>query len=232
MYEYLDYLALITISALFVIYAYVKGKIDKGAVFGSALIGILAIIAFGYFFTAVIVFFVLGTSITKYKEGEKEKLGIAEGIRTIKNVFGNGGAAALFSAASIVTHDPVFLVGYLASIATACADTFSTEIGQTYKRPRLITNLQEVAPGTNGGVSIIGFAGSILGAVLVSSLALIIANDFMMFAVCAISAFAGGVFDSVLGATIEKRGAADKHTVNFLATSFGGIAGMLLWAFF
>lgn len=50
--------------------------------------------------------------------------------------------------------------------AAVAADTFSSELGILSKsKPRLITswNLREVPPGTNGGVTIAGFLGGLLG---------------------------------------------------------------------
>jgi len=55
--------------------------------------------------------------------------------------------------------------------AAVAADTFSSELGiLSTSKPRLITSwkLREVPPGTNGGVTIAGFLGGLLGSFTVA----------------------------------------------------------------
>ena len=47
----------------------------------------------------------------------------------------------------------LFLLGYVASLATKLADTFASEIGKAYgKTTFLITTFERVEPGTEGAV--------------------------------------------------------------------------------
>jgi uncharacterized membrane protein len=65
-----------------------------------------------------------------------------------------------------VTGDGAYLLTRNSNYAAVAADTFSSELGILSKsKPRLITSwkLREVPPGTNGGVTIAGFLGGLLG---------------------------------------------------------------------
>lgn len=76
------------------------------------------------------------------------------------NVFPKRGSAATGLACTICAaqgdsllgiSSDLFILGYVASIATKLADTFASEIGKAYgKTTFLITTLERVEPGTEG----------------------------------------------------------------------------------
>jgi uncharacterized protein (TIGR00297 family) len=231
-----------------VLYAYVKRKITTVAFIGTTVLGLLILLFFGLRFgyaglLVLLIFFLLGTLVTRYKYEKKVQLGVAEGNRgrrDIQNVLGNGLSpllfAALFAASSQAYH-ALFLLGFSGAVATACADTFSTEIGQAEGKPRLITTLERVPVGTNGGVSLPGFGAALLGSFFVSLVSLTFTEWTLsselrtaFFLICLVSGFLGCVADSYLGATVENRNPLylNKHHVNILATLSGGLVAMLL----
>ena len=78
--------------------------------------------------------------------------------------------------------------------AAVAADTFSSELGILSKsKPRLITswNLREVPPGTNGGVTIAGFVGGLLGSFTVA------VTSAILLPFCPVSS--GKLFGKVFG---------------------------------
>jgi uncharacterized protein (TIGR00297 family) len=109
----------------------------------------------------------------------------------------------------------------LAALAEAAADTVSSEIGQVLGgRPRMITTLRRVDPGTDGAVSVAGtLAGVVAAGVVAAAGALVLPGGAMLIAI----SWAGGVFglffDSLLGATIEQRDWLNNDLVNFLSTA-------------
>jgi len=117
------------------------------------------------------------------------------------------------------TFTSIFALG-LAALAEAAADTVSSEIGQVLGgRPRLITTLRPVEPGTDGGITIAGSLAGILAAgmvVVTGALALHVEWPI------ALVSWAGGVFglffDSLLGASVERAGWLNNDAVNFLST--------------
>jgi uncharacterized protein (TIGR00297 family) len=184
----------------------------------------------------VLAVFLLSFVTTRIVRRQKEQLGIAEraGGRTASQVAANLGIAALVSdelpqswLISTGWFSPpglspvsLFAVG-LAALAEAAADTVSSEVGQVLGgRPRMITTLRTVDPGTDGAISLAGTAAGVFAAgvvALAGSLAL--RGGLTMLCV----SWAGGVFglffDSLLGATLEQRGWFNNDAVNFLSTA-------------
>ena len=64
----------------------------------------------------------------------------------------------------------LWVLAYVAAVATAAADTCASEVGKAYgRRTVALTTLRPVPPGTEGGVSLEGTLGGLAGAALVAS---------------------------------------------------------------
>ncbi|MCW3135457.1 MAG: DUF92 domain-containing protein [Canidatus Methanoxibalbensis ujae] len=245
----------VAISSLLLLYAYRMRKIDISALSGAFVVGFVVLLTVGYTgVVALLLFFVFGTLVTFYRYNEKMRIGVAEshkGMRTLQNVLGNGLSSAIFCVAYGISHNPLFLLGFSGAVATACADTFSTEIGQALCRnPRLITNLKRVPVGTNGGVSVQGLLAALLGSSLIavpmsllygqsngllnliippsSAVRSVSIAPHVLSALITISGFFGSIADSIFGATLENRSRLNNHEVNILATLSGGIFAISL----
>ncbi len=166
--------------------------------------------------------------------------------RSASQVLANLGAAGLLSAAGLdglldrfappggLLSPSFFLmrVALLAVLAEATADTVSSEIGAAFGgRPFLLTTFRREEPGTDGAVSLTGtLAGSIAAALVVAvgiwSMGLTLREGLAAF----LGGVAGLVFDSFLGATVERRGWIGNDWVNFLSTIVGGAVAWALAA--
>jgi uncharacterized protein (TIGR00297 family) len=187
-------------------------------------------------FVLLIAFFGIGGLSTKYGYDRKVRRGVAEeneGARGTGNVLGNSLAALvallLFAAhARLPVPSEVLVVAFAGSVATALADTLSSEIGGLYDQPRLLTTLEPVAPGTDGAVTWQGEVAGIAGAALIGVLSAWFLPLSWSAAIIVIGAgLVGMTVDSAAGATIEGHYVGNQ-AVNFLATSAGGVAGALL----
>lgn len=248
---------IILIAFSLVLYAYVKRKINTSALIGTLILGAIILLALGPRFgcagvLVLLVFFLSGNLVTKYKYDKKAELGVAEGnkgMRNINNVLGNGLSPVIFALLYAIScqsqsqsGNTILLLGFSGAVATACADTFSTEIGQAEGNPKLITTLKKVPVGTNGGVSLPGLGASMLGSGLISLVTLAFwfgvqkssRTVLLLTCICLLSGFLGGIVDSFLGATVEDRKPLklNKHHVNIIATLFGGVFAILLGYFF
>lgn len=230
--ELFIYVGVIFLATSILLYAYIKKKIDLSAIFASAIIGIIVIFTIEISYLLLMIsFFILGNLATIYKQKIKEDEGVSEGVRTFRNVFGNGAAATIFSIFYFITKAKFFQIAFIGAIATATSDTFATEIGQAHeKNPKLITNLKKVKVGTPGAISLQGIFAAIVGSFLISLLSFIFSNEKSFLIYGTLAGIIGCIIDSLIGATIE-RNLIDKHMTNFIATLFGGIFSIILFYF-
>jgi len=213
------------------------GATSVAGMLTGVFLGLLAVVLGGYgWFVVLVAFFAVGSLSTKFRYEQKAERGVAEpndGARGTGNVLGNSAAALiallLYAAhAHVPLSDAVFLYAYAGSVATALADTLSSEVGGLFDDPRLVTTFERVEPGTDGAVTWQGEVAGLAGAAVIAGL------SFLLFDLGAAGAglvVAAGVVgmtaDSVAGATIEGRRLGNQG-VNFLATLSGGVAGGLL----
>jgi len=200
----------------------------SGAVSGF-LLGVAVYLGYGYkSFLMMFAFFVLGAATTRFGYARKAARGLAEkrkGARNWHQALANTLPGAFFSILVITTlHERAFLVALIAAFAEAAGDTVASEIGQwASSQARLITTFKVVPAGEDGGVSLGGSLAGLGASAVVVGLAWAMgmcgpAGAAMAF----VAAAAGNLLDSVLGATLQRRGLLTNNTVNFAGTSFSG----------
>jgi uncharacterized protein (TIGR00297 family) len=209
---------------------------DLSGLFSAALVGIILLVfAAPQWFLIMLSFFILGSSATRYKYSYKKRIGVEQGhsgARGYRNVFANGIFAAAAAVLFGVFQQPVFIVMYVGSVATAAADTLASEIGVTGGIPFMITTLKKVPIGTNGGVTLRGETVALLGGFAVSLVAFLlnVITPWMMV-ICTLAGFVGTNIDSLIGATLENRGFLGNAGTNLLATIGGGLFAVTLFLF-
>jgi uncharacterized protein (TIGR00297 family) len=206
----------------------VRGVTTSGAVAGALVCFALLAGAGWRGFVALLVVFLLTWAATRLGYARKQSLGTAEprAGRNAAQVFANLGVAAICAVIyATVRQDPRLLIAAGAALAEAAADTVSSEIGQAVGGvPRLITNWKPVPAGTDGAITLAGSAAGIAAAIAVG---LTGAAGWRGALVCVVSAVAGMMADSFLGATLERRRLLGNNAVNFSSTT---IAAMIAFA--
>jgi len=221
----------VIINSLLGYLAYRSGALDLRGALSAALLGIFVLQLGGvYPFLALLTFVVLGVIATKYRYEEKRKKGVAQsngGVRSWGNVLGNGLAVVLFLILEKLSMMDTFWAATFSAIATVNGDTLASELGKVFgRRPRLITNLRPVKPGTNGAVSLAGELFALLGIFMIALFALpLTVHKTQMLLAIVIGGFIGVNLDSIIGATLENRRITDNNSTNFLASLLGGLAG-------
>ncbi|MFB6079933.1 MAG: TIGR00297 family protein [Haloferacaceae archaeon] len=212
--------------------SYALGTASVPGMLTGVLLGLLTVVLGGFgWFAVLIAFFAVGGLSAKYRYEEKRVRGVAEddeGARGTGNVLGNATVALVavigFAAVPVLpVGAAVFRFAFAGSLAAAMSDTLSSEIGGLFDDPRLITSLERVDPGTDGGVTWQGGIAGLAGAALVAAVATLLfppTAGLATVGVVAVAGVVGMLVDSVLGATVEG-GRVGNQTVNFLATLTG-----------
>ena len=169
---------------------------------------------------------------TRFRRARKEQAGLAESRqgRTADQVCANLGIAVVAAAlAHISAIHGICLLALAAALVEATADTLSSEIGQalggrTILVTQLFTRMRQVEAGVDGAVSLSGTLAGAAGGLLVALIcmwALQLSLNGMLIAWLA--GVAGMFYDSLLGATLERRGWLGNNAVNFLSTAFAAV---------
>ncbi|RCW45611.1 DUF92 domain-containing protein [Paenibacillus prosopidis] len=175
-------------------------------------------------FVVLISFFVSSTLWSRWKRKHRVKA-MAEakyektGRRDAGQVWANGGAGLALCAAHAIWPDQGWLYAYIGIMAAVNADTWATEIGALSRTaPRSVTSGKPVVAGTSGGVTPLGSAAALAGAVFIGAVAALLlaapqqadaaagtpgggAAAAAYIAAAAAAGLAGAFADSLLGAT-------------------------------
>ncbi len=208
-----------------------RGVTTSGAVAGWVVALLLWLAAGWQAFVVLLALFVLTLAATRFGYPHKLALRTAErrSGRDAAQVVANVGVAGLLALAL----PPAWLVGAMAVLAECAADTVSSEIGQAVGgTPRLITTGQRVAPGTDGGLTLVGTAAGILAAAVLAALACgLRLLDARAAGIAVLAATVGMFCDSLLGATLERRGRMNNNQVNGASTACAALVAVAaMWA--
>ena len=229
-----EVISLLLVSLLLLV-SMSRDLLDRGGLFAALVVGLTVSILGHWTWLAVLMtFLIVGSLATKWRFEEKARISAEEandGVRGWKNVLANGGMASIIAIAHQLYggHDWSYLV-LCSSISVAASDTLASEIGSLDPRTRIITTLEAVPAGTNGGMSPTGTLAAFYGALLIASVSTILGaingdstQPAFLFVVVIVIGWLGCQVDSILGALLENRGFLGKHSVNFLSTLAGAL---------
>jgi uncharacterized protein (TIGR00297 family) len=220
-YHYLPFLLVLMTIVI------VSIKTEKLTLSGALTGGAIAIFIFmGAGYTGIFIlaaFFILGTAATVWRRKEKQHFKAA-GDHTKRNsgqVLANGGVAAMAGILAwfIPSQTELLRIMMAAGLASAMADTLSSELGMVYgRRFYNIITFKKDKPGLDG---VISMEGTLLGLAGSAIIAVIYALGFgwdVRFLIILIAGTIGNLADSVLGALLERKHYLNNDAVNFLNT--------------
>jgi uncharacterized protein (TIGR00297 family) len=214
------------LTSLFAVAARIARGVNwSGALAGWAVAFVLAASGWRLFVVLLVVFAV---TLAATRTGKRRKLELrtaeAPAGRSAAQVMANLGMAML-----ILTLDsPVCVVLALAAMAEAAADTSSSEIGMAFPgKTVLLTTGRAVASGIDGGISAVGTFAAFAAALAIGLVALVLQMlSPWQVSIVVTAGVAGMLFDSLLGALLERKGYLNNDAVNLLGTVF---AVMVAW---
>ncbi len=155
--------------------------------------------------------------------------------RDAGQVIANGGVFAAAALGFLLAPSSAWYAIGAGALAASNADTWATEVGTLAGAdPVSIISWQRVPPGTSGGISLIGTAGGVCGALFIGAVAAF-ANWPVPFTAVALGGLAGTLADSLIGATLQARRWCDVcskfterlvHSCGTKARQTGGLAGL------
>lgn len=129
----------------------------------------------------------------------------------------------------------VLVFGYVAGLASKCADTVSSEIGKAFgRRTFLITSLKPVPKGTDGAISLEGTLAGLVASGLMAFIAAslnLVPLTFQSIGTIVASAFIANIAESYIGAIFQKDSQfmnVSNELVNFLMTLIGASLSIAL----
>jgi uncharacterized protein (TIGR00297 family) len=242
-------LAAVVVTAGLGAAAYALGAASVSGMVAGAFVLLLTLVLGGVgWFLALTTFYGLGGLVSKYRFDEKAARGVAQenaGARGTGNVAANS-AVALVSVVGFAATagdggslSAAFALAFAGAVATAMADTLSSEVGGLFDRPRLVTTLRPVPAGTDGAVTwqgeLAGFTGAALVGLVVTAqtpvwgavVGTVAPVDPAATLVVTLAGVGGMTVDSLLGAAVEGNRVGNE-TVNFLATLSGAVVAVAL----
>ena len=199
-----------------------RGVNGSGALAGGLACFLLFAGAGPMAFASLATLFLMTWVSTRLGYHRKLALGIAERRegRNAWQVLANLAVAAMGAVVFGDTGNRVWLVAAIAALTEAATDTVASEIGQ-YRRAdsRLITTWKRVPAGTDGGITIPGSIAGLAAGLVIAEVAT--AGGMLLpgqFWIPVVAGFAGMLFDSILGATLQRRGWISNQAVNLCST--------------
>jgi len=175
----------------------------------SVVVGTIAVAAGWSWGILLIVHFVAASALSKIGEDRKSKsvAAIVEkfGERDATQVMANGAVYAAAALGHIANNSPIWYALGIGALAASAADTWATEIGTlSTRRPVSIVTGLPIPAGTSGGISFLGLLASFFGALFIAAGGAL-ARWPVPFTAIALGGLAGGLSDSLLGATLQTR---------------------------
>lgn len=203
-----NYILPILLTPAMIAFAHKRKALTLGGIIAAIILDVAISAALGNFgFAVLLAFFVIGIiadKIKKHYKKARQNVSKPSECRNYVQVLSNGLAAAICALLYTITANHAFLIGFVAALAEALADTMASGIGFVAGKAFDPFRMKPCKPGLSGGMSLLGTVASLAGASIIALIALAFGaiSSFDMIIVIA-SGFLGGVLDSLLGSLVQ-----------------------------
>lgn len=205
------------LSAIIAIMSYRVKFLSRSGAGATFILGSVVFGLGGMMFTIpILTFFIISSLLSKVGKSNKQSYDSKfekSGVRDYAQVIANGGLPGIIIIIQYFLPGNNLFIFYLTALAAANADTWATELGFFAKRgPWLITTFENTFKGRSGAISIIGSLASLAGSAVIAITGFIVdfnSYSFTLFMLVTISGFSASIFDSLLGATVQRQFTCD-----------------------
>ena len=211
----------ILLATIFGIIAFLLNWLTYDGALAAAIFGVISYGIGSWEIAIIVLFFFVSASLLSKDIAATEDSFSVKFRRDGRQVWANGFWLCLWILIWFISENSLFLAASVASIAAATADTWATELGSNPKnKTYLITNLNEVTSGTDGGISYKGSLGALFGAATISAICWLLIGEISLV-ICIVIGFTGflGCFvDSFLGVKLQ----GSSYKIPFLSNNENG----------
>ncbi len=207
--DIINYIAPILLTPLIIAFATAKRALTGWGIVFAVVVDLMISVSLGNFGFLVLLLFFIGSigvdKLKKHIKGAKcEDESLKGDCRDHMQVLANGLVPALCAVLFLVGKHPIFVVGFVASLAEAFADTAASGIGAFSEVAFDIFKMRKCPRGVSGGMSLVGTLASLIAAFLLPLVALAFGvMDIKLYLISALAAFLGTIFDSFLGSLFQ-----------------------------
>lgn len=231
-----SYILLSVVLLVVMCFSVWKRKLTVPAALLGGIIGVSMYVGAGWKGVWMLgAFFALGVMATAWKKEQKQANAAGEAHsqqRSAAQVFANGGVAAIAAilAYLLPAQAELFRLLLAAALASAMADTLSSELGMVYgKRFFNILSGNPEAKGLDGVISIEGTLIGVAGALIAGVIHILPGWNGTELLIVTVSGIIGNLADSLAGALWERKQLIGNNTVNFLNTL---VAAAIAWGLY
>lgn len=188
------------------------GSLDDSGAAAAIAIGTTSVAAGWDWGALLLLYFTASSALSRWRQSlkvERTRSIVAKGgPRDAWQVLANGGVFALAAIASLAMPgaDPIWRAAGIGALAASAADTWGTEIGSAIGgAPRSILTGRRLAPGTSGGITLLGMVATVAGAAFIAALVMLRDGKSAGVLAALVGGVGGALADSLLGAAAQER---------------------------